>query len=49
MAALEEYGEVDKVPITLDMVKTAENSYCLYNEHLKEEQVKDRQKEAERL
>ena len=48
-AAVEEYGGVDKVPITLDTVKTAENSYCLYNEHLREEQAKERQEEAERL
>ena len=48
-AAVEEYGGVDKVPITLDTVKTAENSYNLYNEHLREEQAKERQKEAERL
>ena len=48
-AAVEEYGGVDKVPITLDTVKTAENSYHLYNEHLREEQAKERQKEAERL
>ena len=48
-AAVEEYGGVDKVPINLDVVKTAENSYHLYNEHLREEQAKERQKEAERL
>ena len=44
-AAVEEYG-VDKVPITLDTVKTAENSYHLYNEHLREEQAKKRQKDS---
>ena len=45
-AAVEEYGGVDKVPITLDTVKTAENSYHLYNEHLREEQAKERQKDS---
>ena len=44
---MEEYGGVDKVPITLDTVKTAENSYHLYNEHLREEQAKERQKDSE--
>ena len=48
-AAVEEYGGVDKVPITLDTVKTAENSYNLYSEHLREEQAKEREKDAERL
>ena len=45
-AAVEEYGGPDKVPITLDTVKTAENSYHLYNEHLREEQAKERQKDS---
>ena len=45
-AAVEEYGGVDRVPITLDTVKTAENSYCPYNEHLREEQAKERQKDS---
>ena len=40
---------MDKVPITLDTVKTAENSCRLYSEHLREENAKKRQKEAERL
>ena len=43
-AAVEEYGGVDKVPITLDTVKTAEKFYHLYNELLREEQSKQRQK-----
>ena len=47
-AAVEEYGGVDKVPITLDTVKTAEKSYRLYNEHLREEQAKERQKAQKR-
>ena len=47
-AAVQEYGGVDKVPITLDTVKAAENSYRLYNEHLREEQARKRQKEAGR-
>ena len=46
-AAMQEYGGVDKVPITLDTVKTAENSCKLYSEHLREENAKKRQKEAE--
>ena len=46
-AAVEEYGGVDKVPITLDTVKTAENSCHLYNVHLREEQAKERQKDSE--
>ena len=48
-AAIQEYEGVDKVPITLDTVKTAENSCRLYNEHLREENAKKKQKEAERL
>ena len=40
---------MDKVPITLDTVKIAENSCRLYNEHLREENANKRQKEAERL
>ena len=39
-AAVEEYGGVDKVPITLDTVETAENSYHLYNEYLRENKLK---------
>ena len=31
-AAIQDYGGVDKIPITLDLVKTAENSYRLYND-----------------
>ena len=39
---------MDKVPITLDTVRVTENLYRMYNEHLKEEQVKKRQKEMEK-
>ena len=48
-AAIQDYGGVAKVPITLDLVKDTENSYTLYNEHLRKEQAQKRQKEAERL
>ena len=44
--ALEEFGGVEKVPITLDTVKTAEYPHHLYNEHLREEQAKERQKDS---
>ena len=47
-AAEQDYGGVDKVPITLDTVRVAENSYRMYNEHLKEEQAKKRQTEMEK-
>ena len=43
-AAVQEYGGVDKVPITLDTVKAAENSNRLYNEHLREQQARKRQR-----
>ena len=39
-AAVQEYGGMDKVPITLDTVKAAENSYRLYNENLRPEQAR---------
>ena len=47
-AAVQGYGGVDKLPITLDTVRVAENSYRMHNEHLKEEQAKKRQKEMEK-
>ena len=34
-----DYGGVEKVPLTLDLVKAAKNSYRLYNEHSREEQA----------
>ena len=47
-AAVQDCGGVDKVPITLDTVRVAENSYRMYDEHLKEEQAKKKQKEMEK-
>ena len=45
-AAIQGYGGLDKVTITLDLVKVAEISYRLYNEHLREEQAqKDKRKQ----
>ena len=46
--AILDYEGVDKVPITLDTVKVAENSYRMFNEHMKEEQAKKMQKEIEK-
>ena len=47
-AAVEECGGVNKVPITKDLLKAATNSHRMYTEHLREEDAKKRQKEAER-
>ena len=47
-AAVEECGGVNKVPITKDLLKVATNSHRLYTEHLREENAKKRQKEAEK-
>ena len=47
-AAVEECGGVNKVPITQDLLKVATNSHRLYTKHLREENAKKRQKEAEK-
>ena len=47
-AAVEECGDINKVPITQDLLKVAINSHRLYTEHLREENAKKRQKEAEK-
>ena len=47
-AAVEECGGVNKVPITKDLLEAATNSHRMYTEHLREEDAKKRQKEAER-
>ena len=46
--AMQEYGGMKNVPITLDIVKIAENSYLMYNKHLRQENLrKDRKKQNE--
>ena len=45
--AVEECRGVNKVPITQDLPNFALNSHRLYTEHLREENAKKRQKEAE--
>ena len=40
--AVQDYGGVDKMPITLDTVKVAENSYRMYNEHLERRTSKEK-------
>ena len=47
-AAVEECGGVNKVPIIQDFLKVTTNSHRLYTEHLREENVKKRQKEGEK-
>ena len=41
-AAVEECGAVNKVPITLYLMKVANNSYRMYMEHLRQENAKER-------
>ena len=36
--AIDEYGGVTKVPITLDMVSAAERSHTIYKQHLRDEE-----------
>ena len=45
-AAVEECGDVHKVPITLDLLKAANNSHKIYMEHLRQQNAKRRWKEA---
>ena len=47
-AAVEECGGVSKVPIIEDLLKVATKSHRLYAGHLKKENAKKRQKEAEK-
>ena len=46
--AINEYGGVTKVPITLDMVSTAERSHSIYKQHMREEESKKKKKEKEK-
>ena len=46
--AIKECGSVNNIPVTLDMVKTAEKLHQLYEEHLKEEQLKKQQRANEK-
>ena len=43
-AAIKEFGSVNNISVTFDMVKAAEESCQLYVEHLKQEQLKKKQK-----
>ena len=45
ICAIDEYGGVTKVPITLDMVSAAERSHSIYKQHLREEESKKRERE----
>ena len=47
--AIDEYGGVTKVPITLDMVSAAERSHSIYKQHLREEESKKKRKRKKRL
>lgn len=47
-AAVQEYGHASKVPVTLEIVKSVQNSHRLYSQHLQEEQEKKRRKEREK-
>ena len=44
LRVITEYGNVDNIPVTLNVVKAAEKSHLLYEEHLKQEQLKKQQK-----
>ena len=46
--AINEYGGVTKVPITLDMVSAAERSHSIYKQHMREEESKKEKRERER-
>ena len=46
--AINEYGGVTKVPITLDMVSAAERSHSIYKQHTREEESKKKKKEKEK-
>ena len=46
--AVQEYGHASKVPITLEMVKTVQNSYKLYSQHIREKLQWKRTKEKEK-
>ena len=46
--AINEYGGVIKVPITLDMVSAAERSHSIYKQHMREEESKKKKKEKEK-
>ena len=45
-AAVQDYGGVQNVPITLDMIKVVEKSHQLYTEHLKQEAARKSTKEG---
>ena len=47
--AINEYGGVTKVPITLDMVSAAERSHSIYKQHMREEESKKKKKEKEEI
>ena len=46
--AINEYGGVTKVRITLDMVSAAERSHSIYKQHMREEESKKKKKEKEK-
>ena len=47
-AAVQDYGGVQNVPITLDMIKVVEKSHYLYTEHLRQEAAKKSTEEREK-
>ena len=47
-AAVQDYGGVQNVPITLDMIKVVKMSHHLYTEHLRQKAAKKSTKEREK-
>ena len=47
-AAVQNYGDVQNVPITLDMIKVFEKSHHLYIEHLRQEAASKSTEEGEK-
>ena len=43
-AAAEDCGSVNKVPLTLDLLKVANNSHRMYLDYLRQQNAKERQK-----
>ena len=43
-AAVQDYGGIQNVPITLDMIKVVEKSHHLYTEHLRQEAATEKYK-----
>ena len=46
--AVQDYGDVQNIPITLDMINVVEKSHHTYTEHLRQEAAKKSTKEGEK-